>query len=345
MLDKSAPSSTDKPMPQPSDVLPKLTDKSNPFGDDASQPGNLMPLPRPQESKAPAASAGTATGTATTASPAPSNPSANKPLNTEPSDQPSTENDLVPGQADFQQGEDLRAAGKYAQAIEAYKKAIKISKGDPSQFVAIGICYRMLDRYDEAIAAFSNAIDLHPGAEDIAEAYLRRGICWFHKGEYGPALLDFDEASGLVNTDARAPTWKGMTLARQGRMLDAVNTYSIAILNDNRYVLAHVNRGLAYAALQDYRKAIYDFNAALNVTPNDATLYYKRATVQSLSGDYRAAIQSDNEAIRLNPRYAPAYQNRSEAYRQLGNSAKADSDSQRAQQLNLASEHKTASIR
>ena len=117
----------------------------------------------------------------------------------------------------------------------------------------------------------------------------------------------------------------------------------MAILNDNRFVLAHVNRGLAYAALQDYRKAIVDFDAALNVTPNDATLYVKRATVQSMSGDLQGAVNSDSEAIRLDPKNAEAYRNRADAYRQLGDTAHATADSQRAQELSLANDHKTAS--
>ncbi len=340
----AAPSSTAAPKasapatPAPG-LIPatKPSAGSNPFGDDNQQPGpgNLAPIPRTPDSSStippivpPAVPSDT------------SNPLKAPPGNL-PNDLKSSEADTTPGQSDFEQGKTLADAGKYNEAIEAYKRAIKATKGaDPSQYVQLGVAYRMLDRYNEAIDAFSHAIDLDPS---VAYPYFRRGICWFHKGEYGQALLDFDEAAGLDQTDPRASTWKGMTLVRQGRLLDAVNIYSMAILNDNRFVLAHVNRGLAYAALQDYRKAIVDFDAALNVTPNDATLYVKRATVQSMSGDLQGAVNSDSEAIRLDPKNAEAYRNRADAYRQLGDTAHATADSQRAQELSLANDHKTAS--
>jgi tetratricopeptide (TPR) repeat protein len=263
-----------------------------------------------------------------------------KPLSNEPSDLKSTETEtMVPGQAEFKQGQDLAAAGKYAEAIEAYKKSLKLAKDDPATYQAMGVAYRMLNRYDEAIVALTEAIRIQP---EVAEPYLRRGICWFQKQEYGLAGQDFDDAAGIDFTDPRAATWKGMTLARQGLMLDAINTYSGALRYDNRFVLGHINRGLAYAALHDYKKAIVDFNAAINVTPKDPTIYFKRAVAESSNGDWHAAVISYSEAIRLDKNYAAAFKNRSEAYRQLGDTAHAAADSKRAQELTLAAPNSAA---
>jgi tetratricopeptide (TPR) repeat protein len=255
----------------------------------------------------------------------------------------STEAEMVPGLAEFKQGHDLAAAGKYAEAIEVYKKSLKLAKSpDASTYSELGVAYRMLNRFDDAIAAFTDSIRLEP---ESAEPYLRRGICWYYKQEYGLAGLDFDDAAGIDVYDPRAATWKGMTLAQQGLLLDAVNVYSSAIRYDNRFLLAHVNRGLAYAKLQDYPKAIIDFDAAINLKPKDPKLYFKRAGAESSGGNWRAAVNSYSEAIRLNPQYADAYKNRSAAYRQLGDAARAQADSQRAENLSSAADRRTSAAR
>ena len=95
----------------------------------------------------------------------------------------------------------MAAAGKYAEAIEAYKKSLKLAKNEAGTYAAMGVAYRMLNRYDDAILAFTEAIRLEP---EGAEPYLRRGICWFQKQEYGLAALDFDDAAGIDFTDPRA---------------------------------------------------------------------------------------------------------------------------------------------
>ena len=80
----------------------------------------------------------------------------------------STEVETAPGQAEFKQGQDLAAAGKYAEAIEAYKKSLKLAKNEAGTYAAMGVAYRMLNRYDDAILAFTEAIRLEPeGAELI----------------------------------------------------------------------------------------------------------------------------------------------------------------------------------
>jgi lipoprotein NlpI len=349
--DKSAAdkSGTDKAMEKPAadkpaDVSPKTPAKPDPFRDDkeppakdpaakepaTKEPGSLVPSPRPGvEAPAPHPPGADAPITLTPT----------KPTSNEPSDLKSTETEMVPGAAEFNQGQDLAAAGKYAAAIEAYKKSLKLAKDDASTYEALGVAYRMLNRYDDAIVALTESIRIQP--DRSAEPYLRRGICWFQKEEYGLAGLDFDYASGIDFTDPRAATWKGMTLVRQGLLLDAVNTYSSALRYDNRFVLAHVNRGLVYAALHDYKKAIIDFDGAINVTPKDPTLYFKRAIAESSGGDWKAAVSSYTEAIRLDSHYAAAFKNRSEAYRRLGDTAHAKADSQRALELTSLTEKDT----
>jgi tetratricopeptide (TPR) repeat protein len=251
----------------------------------------------------------------------------------------STEPEPTPGQAELKKGQELLDAGKYSDAIAPLKDAIKKAPTDggpgtaDAAHNALGIAYRMLSRYDDAIEEFSEALKLNA---ELGDAYFRRGICWYYKDEYPLAQADFEDAAATTEKErdrTRPLTWKGMTLVRQGLVRDAVNVYSEALRYDNAYAAAHINRGLAYLSLKEYPKAIADFDQAIRSTPKDASLYFKRGVAQSGSGDWTAAVKSYSEAIRLNPKYADAYGNRSLAYRRIGDTAKSQADAEKSQQL------------
>jgi tetratricopeptide (TPR) repeat protein len=253
------------------------------------------------------------------------------------SDTKSTEPEPTPGSAELKKGQELIDAGKYSDAIDPLKKAIKLAPTEAGPPYTLGVAYRMLDRYDDAIEEFSEAIKLD---SELGDAYLRRGVCWYNKGEFALAQADFEDAHATAANinDPRPLTWKGMTLVRLGHVREAANVYSEALRNDNHYAPAHINRGLAYVALKEYEKAIADFDEAIRSTPKDASLYFKRGVAQSGSGDWPGAVQSYSEAIRINPKYADAYNNRSLAYRRIGDGNKAQADAAKSQELKSATD-------
>jgi tetratricopeptide (TPR) repeat protein len=264
-----------------------------------------------------------------------------RPLTDTLSDTKTTEAPPSPGQAELNRGQELLDAGKYAEAIEPLKKSIKLLPStEAGPHYTLGVVYRMLNRYDDAIEEFSEALKIDPA---LTSAALRRGVCWYYKDEYALAQADFEDASvgGSASGDTSASnfnsacplTWKGMTLVKLGQLRDAVNVYSEALRSDNRYAPAHINRGLAYIALREYAKAVADFDLAIRSTPKDASLYFKRGVAQGGLGDWRGAVKSYTEALRINPKYAEAYSNRSAAYRRLGDEAKAQADAAKSGEL------------
>ena len=70
-------------------------------------------------------------------------------------------------------------------------------------------------------------------------------------------------------------------------------------MNPNN-VLAYVNRGNAYYNLNQYNKALADFNKALQLNPNlSAEIYYKRGKVYEAMGDNVRAQADFNKAKQL----------------------------------------------
>jgi tetratricopeptide (TPR) repeat protein len=219
----------------------------------------------------------------------------------------------TPVEEQIKLGQELMNQGKIELALQHFEEATKLAE-DRSQekadaFYQLGNAFRFLGRFDEAIDSYGNAIANN--SNDV-EAYLRRGIVWFYKGEYDIAWNDFDDAASIVRMrDEPYPEfWKGLAKAKQGAWLDAVNSYTESLLRDRKFALAYTNRGLAYLQLDEPEKAVLDFNQAIRNDHHNPVHYYRRGIAQTRMGRIPDAIESYNHALRINPNYGDAAKNR-----------------------------------
>ena len=138
-----------------------------------------------------------------------------------------------------------------------------------------GVAYRMLDDLPNAIEQFTKAIEnyLSISGRPYSEAYLRRGICWFHQSAYDLAMQDFQAASNNpanpYTYEPRAMFWWGLSYARQNDHLKAIHYYTRAITASSQYTYAYLNRGLAYLHLGRYDQALEDFDFVIRKNPEN----------------------------------------------------------------------------
>jgi tetratricopeptide (TPR) repeat protein len=96
------------------------------------------------------------------------------------------------------------------------------------------------------------------------------------------------------------------------------------------------NRGLAYADMGEYDKAISDYNKAIEIDPMDAGVYkayLNRGNAYDSKGEYNQAISDYNKALEINPEYAEGYNNRGLAYANRGEYNQAISDYNKALEI------------
>lgn len=96
----------------------------------------------------------------------------------------------------------------------------------------------------------------------------------------------------------------------------------------------HHNRGLTFAALQQYQAALADFNAVIKHGLQDAFVYYNRGLTYHALQQQQAALADFNHAIALDPTLADAYANRGVIYAALQQPQAAMADYNRAIALN-----------
>jgi len=92
---------------------------------------------------------------------------------------------------------------------------------------------------------------------------------------------------------------------------------------------------LVYYDLEQYEKAISNYNKAIQLNPNDANTYNGRGLAYYDLEQYENAISNYNKAIQLNPNDANTYNGRGLAYYKLEQYKKAISDFKQAIELNL----------
>jgi tetratricopeptide (TPR) repeat protein len=102
----------------------------------------------------------------------------------------------------------------------------------------------------------------------------------------------------------------------------------------NKAYVAYLNRGKAFADLDNYSKAIEDYNKAIEINPDIAATFNNRGTVYTKLGDYLKALSDYYRAIEINPKYYKAYYNRGKSYENLGDYPKAVEDYNKTIELN-----------
>lgn len=96
----------------------------------------------------------------------------------------------------YEKGETALKEGRYEDAIEEFKKAIVQADDDSDEaHHSLGLAYLKLDRREEAIATFKEAIRLRPNSADW---HYDLGRAYYESGEFSTAAASFEEAIQIM---------------------------------------------------------------------------------------------------------------------------------------------------
>ncbi len=207
---------------------------------------------------------------------------------------------------------------EYLAAISQYNQALQLNSRNPKIYYQRGLAYSQLENYAGAITDYTQAININL---NYVKAYEQRGLAHYQLGEYTAAVADYTEAI-RINPHV-ASIYKNRAEAREqiGDRQGAIEDYSQAVKIDPHYAiadqecgfadenleaeteliepdnaLAYKNRGDAYLDLEEYEKAIADYNRAINLNIHDADVYYNRGQVLLEIGDKQLAIMDFYQA-------------------------------------------------
>jgi tetratricopeptide (TPR) repeat protein len=175
-------------------------------------------------------------------------------------------------------------------------------------------------RYDAAVATWTKAIELGTlGKDNLAIAYIRRGVAYREKKQYDRAIEDYNKAIELNPGDARVYVGRAAVYSMNGQYDRVVEDCSKALELDPKLADAYINRGRAYFGKQQYDRAIEDYNKAIDLDPKYARGYHNRGNAYIGKKQYSRAIEDYNKAIELDQKYAASYYNKACVYSLMNN--------------------------
>jgi hypothetical protein len=151
---------------------------------------------------------------------------------------------------------------------------------------------------------------------DYLGGYRQRAACWWDLGEFDNALADCDRLVELARKREKAVAYceRGWLHWQAGMDDKAIGDFSEVIRRHADFAEAYCGRGMVYAARGEYGRAVADLTRALRLDPQDDNALLWRAYVRRETGKYDKALRDLHNAIRLCPHRADGYRERGIVY-------------------------------
>jgi Flp pilus assembly protein TadD len=177
--------------------------------------------------------------------------------------------------------------GRFAEAAEAYRQAIKLNADYLPAYQPLSYSLAKLERYGEAIETLKQALQYDPNNPEL---YDNLGFVFVHTERYSEAIAACQQAITLLGQTGEA--------YRQG-------------LQNRKEVLsnAYKNLGNAYNGLKKYNEAAEALKHATEIEPANAAAHFNLGLALYNGRRYSEAIEAYKAVVKLRPELAAAHYN------------------------------------
>lgn len=153
-----------------------------------------------------------------------------------------------------------------------------------------------------------------------AADYVQAGNQAYTQGNYDKALENYVKAAKANSNDGNAYLGKGLTYQKLGQNNKATDDLNKA--------------AKLFRDFKDYAQAAKCYDALLQITPDDADLYYYRGSCYLKTNEYDKSIQDFQKATQLRPNFFWAFIQLSTAYYQSGKFEESIKNAEKAKKIN-----------
>src|SRR6266566_1332994 len=197
----------------------------------------------------------------------------------------------------------------------------------------VGDTYLNTKRYQEALLAFEQAIQLDPNDAVICNG---KGLALSKLNRYREALTAYEQSIRLNPNNADTYLNKGDALDELERYEEALAAYEQAIRLDPDNADAHNSKGNVLDELERCEEALAAYEQAIRLDPDDALVYNDKGNALDDLNRYEEALVAYEQAIIQDPDYALAYFNKGNVLEHLGRSKEAQQAYKRARQISYS---------
>lgn len=181
-----------------------------------------------------------------------------------------------------------------------------ILRNFPNSFVAlnsVGVEYMLNNNDDKALYYLNRSIQVSPGNY---KGYYNRGLLFLKQHEARKALESFNAALSIYPYP-KAFIGRGSAYHLLGDLPKAVADAQQVLANDPNNSKAHFILGNCYNDQNRLDEALQEYNTCLELNPDEADYFFKRAIVFGKRQDFVMCQADLNQCIAINPLHHEAY--------------------------------------
>ncbi len=195
-----------------------------------------------------------------------------------------------------QAGKDLEQ-GSYSYALEGYEQCISEGIMTAQSYRGAGLCYLRLGEYDQAIAAFTEALSVEKSGKALKQDVLYyRAAANLKAGYYEAAMADCQTLTEDYGTTGETAFLTASAALELDSYEEARTQFDLAFQNDSSYDMAiRIYQNYVEKGMEADGTAYLE--ASLNTTPKDAQDYCDRGRIYYYMEDYQKAGEELQTAI------------------------------------------------
>jgi len=204
----------------------------------------------------------------------------------------------------YRRGNALLDSGQYATAIDAYDGALLLDPNHSRAHTNRGLCLRMLDRMDEAVASYRRALEIEPD-DPVTLGNLAYALeaC----GDAAGAVAVLEQLAKLRPDNLQSQSDLAHLLYELGRYDEAATAYTRVIRLDPGVAGDWYNLGLCHYAQEHWPDALESWLAALTQDPKHTKALEGVAVAYWRLKDYDHAWQAVARARRHGVAFDPGF--------------------------------------
>ena len=187
---------------------------------------------------------------------------------------------------------------QYEEAKTCFMKCMEEDDQDYSALYNIMYCFDYLEQYDDAIIYLNTFLDTNPYSE---VAWHQLGMQYFNKKNYKKALASFDFAIISDDTFVGAYLERGKVLEKLKRFEDAIDSYNITLKLDEPTSFALLRIGFCHEKLKKDDLAVQYYYKTVHEDPLLDKGWIAITKFYFRKKNFQKALYYINKAINIDP--------------------------------------------
>jgi S1-C subfamily serine protease/tetratricopeptide (TPR) repeat protein len=203
-------------------------------------------------------------------------------------------------------GEAFRELGRYDEAVAAYYDALVRDPEHSDSYLGLGQTYQLQKQYVDAVKMYKDAIEFASLDIVSVRSYLGLAECYKEMGEFQEAIQAYKKALELADEAKKPWHFVGLGDAFQelGRYDEAVAAYDNALVSDPEYSDGYYGLGQVHQKRKKYIAAVTNYKKAIKFASHEFQLfrcYLRLSECYEQMSDFREAIRAAEKVLELMP--------------------------------------------